>query len=96
MSADDKKNLTYYVKGTQTAATGSWTGNLPQVSALYEGLTIRYQLPYAGSGNASLNLTLAGGTTTGAKAIYRYGSSTRITTHFAAGSIITMTYNGTN
>ena len=96
MSADDKKNLTYYVKGTQTASTNAWTGNLTQVSALYEGLTIRYRLPYAGaSTGATLNLTLSGGTT-GAKNVYRYGTTTQITTHFAANSVITMTYNGTN
>lgn len=97
MSADDKKNITYYVKGTQTASTNAWTGSLTQISALYEGLTIRYRLPYAGtSTGATLNLTLSGGTTSGAKSIYRYGTTTPITTHFAAGSVITMTYNGTN
>ena len=97
MSADDKKNLTYYVKGTQTASTNAWTGTLSQVSALYEGLTIRYKLPYAGtSTGATLNLTLSGGTTTGAKKVYRYGTSTQITTHFSASSVITMTYDGTN
>lgn len=90
-------NLTYYVKGTQTASTNAWTGSLTQISALYEGLTIRYRLPYAGtSSGATLNLTLSNGTTTGAKKIYRYGTTTQITTHFAAGSIITMTYDGTN
>jgi hypothetical protein len=67
MSADDKKNLTHYVKGTQTASTNAWTGELAQVSALYEGLTIRYRLPYAGtSSGATLNLTLSDGTMTGA------------------------------
>lgn len=93
----DLINLTYYVKGTQTASTNAWTGSLTQVSALYEGLTIRYRLPYAGtSSGATLNLTLSDGTTTGAKKIYRYGTTTQITTHFAAGSVITMTYDGTN
>ena len=57
------RNGIYYVKGTQTAATGAWTGNIP-VPALYDGLTICYYLPYAGSGNATLNLTLSTGTTT--------------------------------
>jgi hypothetical protein len=96
MSADDKKNLTYYVKGTQTSSTNAWTGNLTQISALYEGLTIRYRLPYAGtSSGATLNLTLSGGAT-GAKKVYRLGTSTQITTHFGAGSVITMTYDGTN
>lgn len=82
-----KASSTYFVEGTQTAATGSWTGTLAAVTAPYDGLTIRYYLPYAGSGNASLALN--GGT---AYPIYRYGTSTRITTHFSAGSVITMTF----
>lgn len=82
-----------YIIGTQTAATGSWTGETND-SSLIAGKTIAYKLPYAGSGNASLNLTLANGTTTGAKAVYL--NTTRVTTHFGAGSIIQMTYNGTD
>ena len=82
-----------YINGTQTAATGSWTG-VTKDSSLYTGKTIAYRLPYAGSGNASLNLTLAGGTTTGAKAVY--SMTTRVTTHYPAGSVIHMTYDGSN
>ena len=83
-----------YIVGTQTAATGSWTGVTTE-TALYTGKTIAYKLPYAGSGNATLELTLANGTTTtGAKAVYL--NTTRVTTHFGAGSVIQMTYDGTN
>ena len=53
----------YPVIGTQTAATGSWTGII-DVPQLYDGLTIAYYLPYAGDGNATLNLTLSDGNTT--------------------------------
>ena len=58
-------------------------------------------MPYAGSGNATLNLTLKDGTTTGAINIYRQGGSAnssgvvtanRVTTHYPAGSSISMTY----
>lgn len=86
---DAKKTGIYPVIGTQTAATGSWTGKI-DVPALYDGLTIAYFLPYAGSGNATLNLTLSGGGTTGAKNCY-YNAS-RLTTHYPAGSTILMTY----
>lgn len=85
------RNGVYYVKGTQTAATGAWTGNIP-VPALYDGLTICYYLPYAGSGNATLNLTLSTGATTGAKNCY-YQGNTRLTTHYGVASSITMTYH---
>lgn len=86
----DARNGVYYVKGTQTAATGAWTGVIP-VPALYDGLTIMYYLPYAPSGNATLNLTLSTGATTGA--INCYYSTSRLTTHYGKGSNIVMTYH---
>lgn len=79
------------IVGTQTASTGSFTGAAPTLSELYNGLTIRYWLPYAGSGNATLNLTLKNGTPTGAKNIYVKGT-TRLTTHYSAGSMFFLTY----
>ena len=85
------RNGVYYVKGTQTASTGAWTGNIP-VPALYDGLTIMYYLPYAGSGNATLNLTLSNGTTTGAINCY-FRKTERLTTHFPSGSSVVMTYH---
>ena len=85
-----------YIKGTQASSTNAWTGTTKD-SALYDGKMIMYVLPYAGtSSNATLNLTLAGGSTTGAKRIYRYGSTTSVTTHYPAGSRILMVYDGTN
>ena len=87
---DNTQQGIYHVIGTQTAATGSWVGYLHNVSALYDGLTIMYYLPYAGSGNATLNLTLDDGTTTGAIACY-YNTS-RLTTHYGKGCNIVMTY----
>lgn len=86
----DRQTGIYPVIGTQTAATGSWTGSI-DVPALYDGLTIAYWLPYAGSGYATLNLTLSGGGTTGAINCY-YGGTTRLTTHYGAGNTIIMTY----
>lgn len=76
--------------GTQTANTGSWTGISKTIDKLYDGLTIHYFLPRNGSGNATLNLTLKDGTTTGA--INCYYHSSRLTTHFSQGSVITFTY----
>ena len=88
---DAYKSGIYTVIGTQTATTGSWTGALHGVPALYDGLTIMYYLPYAGSGKATLNLTLDSGSTTGAVNCY-YGNATRLTTHYSQGSNIVMTY----
>lgn len=80
----------YPVNGTQTAATGTWTGVL-NVPELYDGLTIAYYLPYNGSGNATLNLTLSGGGTTGAVNCY-YNGNNRLTTQYTAGNTIILTY----
>ena len=84
-------NHAYYVKGTQTATTGTWTGNLPEVNALYEGLAIDYWLPFAGSGNATLNLTLKDGSTTGAINCY-YQHTTRLTTHIPQYAVCRLIY----
>ena len=80
-----------YIVGTQTEATGNWTG-VSLDTALYEGKTIAYKLPYAGSGNASLVLTLADGTQTEAVPVYM--NNTRVTTHYPQYTVIKMTYDG--
>lgn len=87
---DRALSSTEVIVGTQTAATGTWTGNA-SFSSLEDGQTIMYWLPYAGSGNATLNLTLSGGGTTGAKNVY-INATTRCTTHIAAGNMVQMVY----
>lgn len=81
-----------YIVGTQTVQTGSWTG-ATRDSSLQAGKTIAYKLPLDGNGNATLNLTLSNGNTTGPKEVYL--NTTRVTTHFGANSVIQMTYDGT-
>ena len=89
----DKLTGIYTVKGTQTAATASWTGNI-DVPALYDGLTIAYYLPYAGvsSTNVTLNLTLSDGTTTTGAIDCYFNNESRLTTQYSAGSTIILTY----
>lgn len=78
--------------GTQTAATGNWTGvsKLATASDMKSGYRFTYWLPYAGSGNATLTLTFQDGTT---KAIdcYIRGAS-RLTTHIPAGNKVDFCY----
>ena len=90
-----------FIYGTQTASTNVWTG-VSTDSELVDGKQILYFLPFAGtSSNATLNLTLADGTTTGAKNVY-YQSTTRMTTHYAQYTQFRLIYhksfniNGTN
>lgn len=88
--ADALDASTDVIVGTQTAATGSWTG-VAKFSELKDGQRIAYWLPYNGSGNATLNLTLSAGSTTGAKNCY-YSGTSRITTQYPAGNVIHLTY----
>lgn len=82
-----------YIVGTQTAATNAWTG-VTRSAELYTGKAIIYKLPYAGTGTAAtLNLTLSGGGTTGAKAVQRVNNS-NITTHYPANSVLFLVYDG--
>lgn len=80
-----------YVHGTWSSASGTWTGTTVD-SELYDGKMILLFLPYAGSGNATLNLTLSGGTTTGAKNVY-YISTTRMTTQYPAHAHVMLVYH---
>ena len=84
------KNNDPLIVGTQTAVTGTWTGVAP-FSTLSDGQRITYWLPYNGSGNATLNLTLSNGATTGAVNCY-YSGTSRITTHYPAGNAIRLIY----
>lgn len=96
----DKVRGIEFVYGTQTGVTGAWTG-VTADDELYDGKQILYYLPFAGSGNATLNLTLADGTKTGAKNVY-FQATTRMTTHYGAYQQFILVYhralniNGTN
>lgn len=82
-----------YIVGTQTAATNVWKG-VTKDSTLRVGKIIAYYLPYAGTSTAAtLNLTLADGTTTGAIELRRTASST-VTTQFAADNVLILIYDG--
>lgn len=86
----EKLSGIYPVIGTQTGTTASWTGNI-DAPALYNGMTIAYYLPRTSAANVTLNLTLSTGSKTGAIYVY-YTSTTRMGTHYAAGSVIILTY----
>ena len=81
---------TPFINGTQTAATSTWKGIAP-FSKLENGQQITYKLPFNGVSNATLNLTLSDGSTTGDIACY-FKSTSRLTTHYGQGSVIRLTY----
>ena len=89
---DAIKNGVEYIESTQTAKTSDWTG-VTRDSTLYPGKVIAYKLLQDPNSSATLNLTLADGTTTGAIAVYM--NSTRVTTHFAKNTVVLYVYDGT-
>ena len=83
-----------YIIGTQTGETNAWTGTSTKIASLSAGVCILYKLPYAGTtSNATLNLTLSGGDTSGAKAIY-FTNTTRVKQQFGVNAIICLMYDG--
>lgn len=80
-----------FISGTQTAATNAWTGTASTVSALSDGLSIRYWVPYSSTGNVTLNLTLSDGTSTGALNCYTNGSN-YLSSDISANTVILLTY----
>ena len=94
--ADPANNLTEYIVGNHsTTATSTWTGISTKISSLTAGQVIYYKMTSAGTSAAvTLNLTLADGTTTGAKNVY-YNGSTALTTHFPINSVLCLVYDGT-
>ena len=83
-----------YVVGTQgTSATATWTGTCSNLTQITDGTVIYYYLPSSTSGisNVTLNLTLANGTTTGAKNCYFKGT-TRLATQYPINTLIGLVY----
>jgi len=87
-------DTTEYIVGTQTASTSAWTGKSNKIHSLSDGQIIYYKLPYASTSTAvTLNLTLADGTTTGAKEVW-FWNGQRLTTHYGVNSVVGLIYNG--
>lgn len=79
-----------FITDNRSASGAALTGVTTRTS-LYDGMQICYALDYAAGTNATLNLTLPNGNTTGAVPIYIRGT-TRLGTHYPAGSNLQMVY----
>ena len=80
-----------FVVGTQTSSTNAFTGEFNEVDKLYDGLSIKYWIPFDGTtSDATLNLTI-NGTATGAIPVYIKGT-TRFTNHIGAYNVLHLTY----
>lgn len=88
-------NVSEVIVSTHTSATSAWTGTSTQIASLAKGTVIYYNLKQdPTTSNVTLNLTLSGGGTTGAKIVYFNGS--QLTNQYPKNSMIGMVYNGTN
>lgn len=87
----DKSEGTFFVEGSgttdSTAKTSTWVGTSDRITSYYDGLTIRYKIGVAGQSTVTLNINGLG-----AKTVYRFSTS-KLTTHFPVGSIITLIYH---
>ena len=87
----DKSEGVFFVEGSgttdSTAKTSTWLGTSDRITEYYDGLTIRYKIPEVGQSTVTLNVNGLG-----AKTIYRF-STTKLTTQFPVGSIITLIYH---
>ena len=89
---EDAYGRVEYIRGTWASATNVWTG-VTTDPVLYDGKKIVLFFPYGGnSSNATLNLTLSGGGTTGAKNVY-FNSTTRCTTHYGQYAHVEFVYH---
>lgn len=78
-----------YIVGPSTDTTaGTWTGSYAGITAYTEGLTIIYVPAVAGASTTTLNINELG-----AKTCYYTGTS-KLTTHYAVGTPILLTYSG--
>lgn len=75
----------YYIAGTGTAA-GTWLGSHPGITEYYDGLTIAYRIPIAGSSTTTLNINGLG-----AKTVY-YNYNAKVRTQYPVKTVIILTY----
>lgn len=76
-----------------TTATAAWTGTSTVLTELKAGTRIQYKLSSKGASNVTLNLTLKGGATTGAKNVYFLGN-TRLGTQYDINAVVDLIYDG--
>ena len=80
-----------FVVGSQTSSTNAFTGTINTIDSLYDGLSIKYWLPYDGTtSGATLDLTI-NGESTGAIPVFAKGT-TRLTNQVEASNVISLTY----
>lgn len=92
-AATRAENGIFYVDGSSSTTAGTWIGTNTNIAALTQGLTIAYKIGVAGSSTTTLTLTIASGTTA---AITVKRNTGNLQTHLPVGTVVLLTYDGTN
>lgn len=82
-------NLLYDVDGSSSTTDGTWLGTNSAITKLTDMLAVKYKIAVAGASTTTFNLNGLG-----AKTVYMRGT-TKVTTHYAVGTVVTMVYNAT-
>ena len=81
-----------FVEDGRSSNTAGLVGICTTLAQLTNGARILYHLKYNTAASTTLNLTLVGGTTTGAKKVYRQGTTQLAASIGIAGCILPLTY----
>lgn len=87
MAQQDSPNLSYYAVDNGTTSAGVWLGKNDNVTALFDGLSVKYKITKAGASTTTFNLNGLG-----AKTVYLRGT-TKLTTHYAVDTMIHLIYS---
>lgn len=80
------------IEDTRSSNVAAMTGTSTRLTSLENGTRILFHLAYNTAASTTLNLTLAGGGTTGAKKVYRQGTTQLAASIGIAGCILPLTY----
>lgn len=87
-----KKQDYEFIEDGRSSNTAGLVGACSTITQLKNGTRILYHLKYATAASTTLNLTLVGGATTGAKKVYRQGTTQLAASIGIAGCILPLTY----
>lgn len=80
-------NLSYFATDNGTTTAGTWIASCSNVTELFDGLSVKYEITKAGASTTTFNLNGLG-----AKTVYLRGT-TKLTTHYAVNTMIHLIYN---
>lgn len=80
------------IEDGRSSNTAGLVGTCSFLTEVKNGTRILYHLAYATAASTTLNLTLVGGTTTGAKKVYRQGTTQLAASIGIAGCVLPLTY----